>query len=900
MVPSRIPAPTPRFSLNRMRTYIFIAMVSVLMIPIALTMRNNFQVAYERELDKVEEAHLVIARNLSSTLQRYAEDAIATFDYVVNDRQGQADLEALNKLLSSFDFRYVASFGISNGQTTELFASDFEALEADTLQRIRDEARPGPTQMSGVMQIEGKPFLILSRMSDADTVSIGVMDTDFLIAQQSAIAFGERGHAMIVDQFGRVLAHPKPEWTQTSKDASGLAVVQNMMNGITGVMQFFSPPLQADMIAGFTSVPATGWGVMVPQPIAELREAATVEANQVTQLLVLSFLIATLASWGLSGLLTKPIDSLSRVVTQVRDGDLAVRAPKFSKWTPRELGQLRDLLNGLLESWSENNKMLEGSLKAAKAANAKKTEAISVLSHEMRTPLNGIVGAIELFQKTDLSKDQTEYIQVLDTSAKTLLGHVNSVLEVSRLDAQTVYIDRSEINLTELLEEIVNENLPQARKAGIGIVVSSDLGGTVAIETDLKLLRAIASNLISNAVKFTMKGHVKVEAKVTNNDVLELKVTDTGPGIEAADIDRIFEPFTVINASYRRNFDGTGLGLHIVALSAEALGGKIEATSKIGSGSEFRAEIPVRRIFATPSQKPARIVENASVPIIEMNSKAEGQSVLVVDDNLINREVLAELVRRIGHVPTLAEDGPAALEIAMLRPFDLLLLDISMPEVDGTDVARLLREHEGPNQNTKIIAQTAHASPGDHDAFTEAGIDGVLIKPITLDQLQAVFDARKEPREQTQSQQAIEQGNVIDKKQFELLSSASGATKAIRTLEKLLEEIVEVVEDLNDRSPETSQDGNLLSRVHNVAGASAMLGAEQLHTILHGIESELKQDATVPLADVVDLAKLKVEQTRSEALRIAEASRNRRHGNSGRRKNGKSGNVASVANFRAK
>jgi signal transduction histidine kinase/CheY-like chemotaxis protein len=900
MVPPRHSMSAHRFSFNKMRTYVFVAMVSVLLIPTALTIRNNFQVAYERELDKVEEAHLVIAQNLSSTLQRYAEDAIATFEYVVNERQGQVDVDALKKLLSSFDFRYVATLSLSNDQTSEMFTAHFGALDAETLQRIRDNAQRGPTQISGVVQIEGKPFLVLSQMSDADTIAIGVMDTDFLIAQQSAIAFGVRGHAMIVDQFGRVLAHPKPEWTQTSKDASGLAVVQNMMNGITGVMQFFSPPLQADMIAGFTSVPATGWGVMVPQPIAELRKAASVEANQVTQLLILSFIIATLASWGLAGLLTKPIESLSQVVTTVRDGDLSVRAPKFSRWTPKELGQLRDLLNGLLESWSENNKMLEGSLKAAKAANAKKTEAISVLSHEMRTPLNGIVGAIELFRKTDLSKDQAEYVQVLDTSAKTLLGHVNSVLEVSRLDAQTVHIDISEINLTELLEEIVNENLAQARKAGVGIVVSSDQGGTTAIETDLKLLRAIASNLVSNAVKFTIDGQVKVEAKVASNDMLELKVIDTGHGIEAADIERIFEPFTVINASYRRNFDGTGLGLHIAALSAEALGGKIEVTSKIGSGSEFRVEIPVRRVFETSSNKTASIFETAAAPITEMNFLPEGQSVLVVDDNLINREVLAELVRRLGHVPTLAADGPAALEIAMVKPFDLLLLDISMPEVDGTDVARLLREHEGPNQKTKIIAQTAHASPKDHDAFIEAGIDSVLIKPIRLDQLQSVFDTRTEPRIQAQSQDALEQGNVIDQKQFELLSSASGASKAIRTLEKLLEEIVEVVEDLNDRSPETSQDSNLLSRVHNVAGASAMLGAEQLHKILHGIESELKQDATAPLADVVDLAKLKVGQTRSEALRITADSENRHPSYRSRNQSGKSGNAATVADFRVK
>ncbi|MCH2165401.1 MAG: response regulator, partial [Marinovum sp.] len=813
--------------------------------------------------------HLVIAQNLSSTLQRYAADAIATFDYVVNDPRGQADPLALQTLLNTFDFRYVALLDLSTDQMKPLFAAGFGALDADTSLRVLKEARPGPTQMSGVVQVQGEPFLILSQMTDATTLAYGIMDTDFLIEQQKAIAFGERGHAMIVDHLGRVLAHPNAQWTQTSKDASGLEVVQRMINGQTGVMQFFSPPLQADMIAGYTSVPRTGWGVMVPQPIAELRQAASVEASQVTQLLALSFLIATLASWGLSGLLTKPIESLSQVVTAVRDGDLTARARKFPRWTPHELDLLRELLNGLLQNWSDNNKMLEGSLKAAKTANARKSEALSVLSHEMRTPLNGIVGTIELFRNTDLTEDQAKYVRILDGSAKTLLGHVNNILEVSRLDAQTVEIEISQFDLHELLEEIVNENLSQAQGAGIGIMISVDEAGASTLESDRNMVRAIASNLISNAVKFTSSGHVKIRAKVTANDMLELSVSDTGPGIDPADLDQIFEPFTVINASYGRTTEGTGLGLRIAALAAEALGSKIEVKSTLGSGSEFRAKLPILRTRTTTSVARNNTRDSVGKVSGDIVVTKRGQSVLVVDDNAINREVLAELVRRLEHTPTVVADGPSALEIAMVMPFDLILLDISMPNVDGIEVARLLREHEGPNQNTRIVAQTAHASPSDHDAFAEAGMDSVLIKPITLEQLRKVFEAPSPTLETVEADALPKSGNVIDAQQFELLLSSRGSDKALQTLEKILSEIVELVEELNCWTDHTLDNSELLGRLHNVTGASAMLGAQQLHKILHGVESDLKLGTRVSFSDVVDLTKVTVEQTRSEAARIA-------------------------------
>ncbi|MEP1202014.1 response regulator [Tateyamaria sp.] len=849
--------------INRVRVYIFLGMLLVVSVPLILLMQKSYDLAYQRELNKVEQSHLVIADNLASTLQRYATDLEATFDFVVANHNHAHARGSMERLLGTYSFRMVAEFRSGNETGDILYAREFAPPSKAVLGSLRRSTVSDSSTFSGVQQSPDGPVIYVTRLSRSGSFLVGAIDTSFLIAQQADITFGERGHAMIVDHKGRVMAHPKKEWVETAKDASGLEVVQRMTSGRTGVMQFYAPPLKADVIAGYTSVPSTGWGAMVPQPISELEDAASVEATSIIHILLLLFLLAALASWVLSGLIARPIHNLSQVVTEVRAGNLSARVPEFSPLTPRELISLRSVFNGLLDSWSDNRVLLENSLDAANEANMRKSKAISVLSHEMRTPLNGVVGAVDLLEQTELTDLQKKYLGFVDTSSNTLLNHVNNVLEVSRLDSAKVKLKKDRIGLAELMRDIVHENSAQAEHTGSKITLNFAPDMPLSVETDAGLLRKIAANLVGNAVKFVPDGQIDVLLGFEPNGILELVVKDNGPGINACDIERAFEPFTVLDASYGRNSEGTGLGLSIVAMSVEALGGQITVNSEVGAGCEFRVRIPVATVekctqLAAENKVTKRLPQN----YLKQVDLAERMHVLVVDDNEINRLVLTEMLQRLGQNVSIATDGPGALEAAMTERFDLILMDISMPGMDGTEVARLLRDLDGPNRSAKIIAQTAHTSPEDRDKIFAAKMQGIFTKPVSLETLRTTLNG-------------IETGNglvrfddeeiqsVLEWEPLQILVSARGLGATDRSLDELFDEASLIINRLKSCAPLHLDDDTVISRVHNTSGACATLGANLLHSIFSKIENCLKSGSMSSSRDLLEAAERAIVTTRN-------------------------------------
>jgi len=582
--------------------------------------------------------------------------------------------------LDSYQFRMLAVFDFEQSSLDILYSREFDAPSQEIVASLREIAVRDSSNFSGVRQSPFGPVIYIARVSKSGALLVGAVDTSFVISQQSEIAFGERGHAMIVDNKGRVLAHPKQEWVDTSKDVTGLEVVQRMTLGQTGAMQFYAPPLKADVIAGFTFVPSTGWGAMVPQPVSELEEAARLEANELLEKLLLLLLFAALVSWFLSGLIARPIQSISKAATKVRSGDLAARVPEFKCLTPKELINLRCVFNGLLDNWSDNRVLLESSLEAANEANRRKSQSISVLSHEMRTPLNGVIGAVDLLERTELTDLQKKYLGYVSTSSNTLLKHVNDVLKVSKLDSSKVILEKELVNLRDLMSDIVQENSAQVEQSGGRITLTFAPNTLPEVETDPRLLNTIVANLVGNAVKFAACEKISISVEHVSIGTLAFTIKDSGPGIPSSDFDIVFEPFTVLDASYGRHSEGTGLGLSIVATSVEALDGQIELHSEFGNGCEFRVQIPVDLLegcseFTTRDSLKAPSLRNNPEPI----KNKERKKVLVVDDNKINRLLLTNMLQGLGHSVSEAEDGSIALEAAMNERFDLILMDISMP-----------------------------------------------------------------------------------------------------------------------------------------------------------------------------------------------------------------------------
>ncbi len=335
---------------------------------------------------------------------------------------------------------------------------------------------------------------------------------------------------------GRVLAHPNPNWQATAKDASGLEVVQKMITGNTGVMQFYAPPLKADVIAGYTYVPSTGWGVMVPQPIAELEAVAQSEIKETFTLLVVLVALAAFGGWILSGLITKPMRLIKDTVGQIRDGDLGARVPEFPSPVANELENCRLVFNGLMDKLSSDAELMKRSLDAAEEANRTKSRFIAVLSHEMRTPLNGIVATLELLSDAEMTAEQREYYRLLEISSASLKRHVDDVLDINRLNHGKARFEVREFSISQLIKRVVRENEANARKLDNTIELSISPALPETVRSDPKMLDKIISNLVSNAVKYTHAGEISVTADLSECGSLLLTVQDSGIGIPEDDL----------------------------------------------------------------------------------------------------------------------------------------------------------------------------------------------------------------------------------------------------------------------------------------------------------------------------------------------------------------------------
>ena len=360
----------------------------------------------------------------------------------------------------------------------------------------------------------------------------------------------------------------------------------------------------------------------------------------------------------------------------------------------------------------------------ALAGEKAKAEMLATMSHEMRTPLNGILGTLQLLERTELDPQQRGYARMMETSGRMLLHHVNAVLDISRTDAGVIRAASDAFDPSETLASLIGALGAQA--AARGNVLELRHGGPApGLSTgDEDLLRQVVANLIGNAIKFTADGRIDVESeRLPDGDMVEFRVADTGIGIAEADLERIFDDFITLDPSYSRTVEGTGLGLGIVRRLVKVMKGEVGVESEPGEGSVFWVRIPLPP--AAPQRAPAVRSVEAMIP-----TDLAGASVLLVEDNEINRIVARGLLAEAGCEVTEAHDGLAGVTLATDRRFDLILMDISMPLLDGVSATRAIRGGSGPNAATPIIALTAHALPVDRRRFREAGMNDVVVKPL--------------------------------------------------------------------------------------------------------------------------------------------------------------------------
>ncbi|MEM1025204.1 MAG: ATP-binding protein [Myxococcota bacterium] len=356
----------------------------------------------------------------------------------------------------------------------------------------------------------------------------------------------------------------------------------------------------------------------------------------------------------------------------------------------------------------------------AQSANRAKSAFLATMSHELRTPLHGISSTLSLLQDSDrLSAKDREMVGLIEGSSKQLLRIVGDVLDISQAESVGLTLTSRTFNLPRLLTEVVELSRPQATMASLELSLSLDTELPHWVETDPVRLRQILQNLLTNALKFTEKGRIQVRANRDEDDRVRVEVQDSGPGLSESDQVRLFQPFTQAEAGIRRRHDGSGLGLAIARELSELLGGEIGVSSRIGEGATFyfTFEAPMR----APPDSNSRDLSAQPVP---------SMSVLVVDDNAVNRRVAKAMLERDGHKVTLAEDGREAVVKVADGRFELVLMDLHMPEMDGLEATRVIQStHEA--RAPLILGLTADALPSTREACLRAGMRGLLTKPFT-------------------------------------------------------------------------------------------------------------------------------------------------------------------------
>ena len=375
---------------------------------------------------------------------------------------------------------------------------------------------------------------------------------------------------------------------------------------------------------------------------------------------------------------------------------------------------------------------------AAEASNRAKSEFLANMSHEIRTPMNGIIGMTALALDSAMTPAQNESLQTIRIQAESLLTVVNDILDFSKIEQRHVELESVAFSLADAVHEIVAPLTVQAREKGLELSCAIAADAPACIVGDSVRLKQIVANVLSNAVKFTARGSVRLAVTVDARDgdraTLHFQVTDTGIGVAADKRQVIFEPFQQADGSMTRRFGGTGLGLAIASNLIELMGGRIWIESEPGAGSTFHVTAPVGIADA-----PARAAAPGTATPAAAGQR--GARILIAEDNIVNQRVAAGLLTKRGHQVTVVGNGREALAALQAGAFELVLMDVQMPDMDGFEATAAIRDWErATGRHVRIVAMTAHAMKGDKERCLAAGMDGYLSKPIDQRSLYALVE----------------------------------------------------------------------------------------------------------------------------------------------------------------
>jgi signal transduction histidine kinase/DNA-binding response OmpR family regulator len=495
----------------------------------------------------------------------------------------------------------------------------------------------------------------------------------------------------------------------------------------------------------------------------------------------------------------------------------------------------------LFEREASTRDVAEQARREAEAANQAKSTFLATVSHEIRTPMNGVFGMIEVLERQGLSSPQQRIVSTIRDSGKALLHIIDDILDFSKIEVGRLELEAIPFSLSGLVTTTLEVFRPQAIAKDLSLNAEIVAGSQDALIGDPTRVRQILSNLLSNAIKFTEHGGVQVHVSTTalgeGNTRAIVAVADTGIGLSAEQVAKLFEPFVQADSSIAREFGGTGLGLSIVRRLAQIMNGDVAVESTPGAGSIFTVTLTLR---AAPADSPVKsLLKPPAKAPVRVAARSQGPRVLVVDDHPVNREVLAMQLKLLGIDADSAASGVDAMAAWTRTSYAAVLLDIHMPRMDGYELTRRLRatEAERDRIRTPIIAVTADAMKGEEERCLAIGMDAYLLKPVNIERLRTTLERWLPIEVQDHIAGPVKEtkfGTAIDR---EVLAAWLGDDRD--ALNELLRKFRETAITTEREIQDASRSGNLATltaAAHKLNGAALAVGATEVAAAAAALE----------------------------------------------------------------